>query len=65
MPIEFYTKHVYGVAREYVADEQINRIVSTLTKEKTLNSKQKWALTALGCTFVEVLPPKDYSPVHA
>ena len=58
MEIKFYTKSVYGVDREYPADEQTAKIYHALTGEKTLRVTAKWALSALGHTFVEVLPPK-------
>lgn len=62
MSIEFYTKHVYGIAREYPVDPKQAEILYALTQEKTLSSRSKWALSALGCTFVEVLPPRAFTP---
>lgn len=64
MQIEFYTKHVYGISREYPATEEMARIYHALTGEKTLRVTAKWALSALGHTFTEVLPPKTGEPVQ-
>lgn len=64
MQIEYYVKHVYGVEREYPATEQMARIYHALTGEKTLRPNAKWALSALGHTFVEVLPPRGVDSGH-
>lgn len=57
MQIPFFTKSVYGNEHKYVADPILAQAISALTGKRTIDARDVSALSALGHSFVQVLPP--------
>jgi hypothetical protein len=59
--IEYYTLQIYGTPRRYILNPDIAALVYQLTQRKTLFHSDMNALSGLGLSFVEVLPPQQTS----
>jgi len=55
MQIEYYTKNVYGLEKNYVKDTDMARKIQELTGNKTLTEDNMEALEGLGHKFVKVM----------
>ena len=58
MNIKVYQRSNWGTTHTYVLDEKINDAVMTLTKKKTIDRHDIWALEALGHTVELVADPE-------
>ena len=58
MNIKVYQRSNWVTTHTYVLDEKINAAVMTLTKKKTIDRHDIWALEALGHTIEPVLDPE-------
>ena len=58
MNIKVYQRSNWGTTHTYILDEEINDAVMTLTKKKTIDRHDIWALEALGHTIELVLDPE-------
>lgn len=56
--IQYYTKHVYGIAKDYALDKTINEAVQLLNGHTTMTDQDKKALELLGYSFTKVLQPE-------
>lgn len=59
MQIEYYIKNVYGCENMYILNDNIANSVTELTNKKTISCRDIINLEKLGCTFKEVLPPRN------
>jgi proteasome assembly chaperone (PAC2) family protein len=57
MNIQFYTKNVYGKDYMYAVDPEQAKVLTALTKGKTILKSDMEGLEKLGHTFEQVLPP--------
>jgi len=57
MVIKVYKKTVYAVERTYVADEQLRKVITKLTKREGITNGDIWALGQLGHKFELVIDP--------
>ena len=58
MQIDYYTKSVYGLDKNYAADPTMAAALTALTGTKTLLPEHMEALKALGFTLSLVLQPE-------
>lgn len=56
MEIEYYIKSVYGTDLIYVKEPLLAKAFETLTKKKTIDKKDMYALGEFGLTFKQALP---------
>ena len=58
MTIQYYAKHVYGLEKFYIADEETDLAFFALTGRKTLSECDILALDKLGIKCEEVMKPR-------
>lgn len=58
MTIQYYTKMVYGVPLEYIANAELSKIFHEITGKKSMNEYARKQFEKLGVQFKEVIQPK-------
>lgn len=54
--IKYYSASKYGVINNYIADKELAKTISKITRQITIGHRQMQGLIELGYTFKEVLP---------
>lgn len=55
--IPYFTRQSYGVSRLYIANNELARLVATLTRRKTVENTDLLALQEMGFSLVQVADP--------